>query len=113
MTSSSVINITAAAIQQVNSLALEAPDGTLGLKIGVKSGGCTGLSYTFDYTANIDSSDEVIKRDGATIIIDAKAILYIIGSTLDYVSSNMQAGFIFTNPNATAGCGCGKSFAVS
>mgnify|MGYP000532407890 CR=1 FL=1 len=109
---SAIINITAAAVDQVKQLMSKAPTGSLGIKIGVKSGGCTGLSYTFDYATDSNTGDEIIKKDDAIVIIDAKAVMYIIGSNLDYVTNNMQSGFVFTNPNATSGCGCGKSFAV-
>ncbi len=84
----------------------------IGLRLGVKTTGCSGLAYTIEYADDVQKFEEVIEDKEVTILIDPKAAMYLIGSTMDFVEEKMQSGFIFTNPNEKSQCGCGKSFNV-
>jgi iron-sulfur cluster assembly protein len=86
-----------------------ARDGTQGLRIGVKKGGCAGMEYTMDYVAEIDPNDEVVEQDGARVLIAPMAQMFLFGTEIDYEVSLLEAGFRFRNPNVTDACGCGES----
>ncbi len=109
---SSIINLTEAAYSQVKYLLQNRGKQSLGIRVSVKSGGCSGLSYVFEYTDNANPRDEMIEEKDIKIFIDAKAVLYLIGTTLDYIDEKVKSGFIFLNPNAKGQCGCGESFHV-
>ena len=87
----------------------QAPEGA-GLRIGVRGGGCSGLSYFLDPETESKSGDRIIESFGVRVFIDPKSLLYLQGSTLDYKTGLMESGFKFENPNASKGCGCGESF---
>jgi len=82
------------------------------LRVGVKGGGCSGFSYVLDLTENQRETDEAFEQHGVTIICDPKSLLYLDDVTVDFKNEMMGRGFVFNNPNATASCGCGSSFAV-
>jgi iron-sulfur cluster assembly protein len=84
----------------------------VGIRIGVKSGGCSGHAYTFEYAEEVHKFDEVVEDKGVKVIIDPKAIMYLVGTKLDYIEEKMKSGFVFINPNEKARCGCGESFSV-
>lgn len=84
----------------------------IGIKVGVKNGGCSGLKYKFEYALEIPAGAEVVQAHGVTIIVEPTAVLHLIGTTLDFVDEQVSSGFIFINPNAKANCGCGESFTV-
>lgn len=110
-----IITVTPAAQDRVAALVATAGDGVIGLRIGVKARGCTGLSYVFEHATEeaVGAGDEVVELDnGRRVIIEAKACLYLIGSQLDYVDETVASRFVFNNPNAKAQCGCGESFYV-
>lgn len=107
-----VIQITEAAAERVKLLLAKRDKKALGIRVGVKSGGCSGLSYTFEYCDELNKLDDVITDKGVTVFIDAKAVLYLIGTTLDYVDEKIKSGFVFVNPNEKGKCGCGESFHV-
>ncbi len=107
-----VISLTNSAAKQVQLLIEKRNKHTYGIRVGVKSGGCAGQTYYVEYADNKNQFDEVVEEKGVRILIDPKALMYILGSEMDYVESKFKSQFTFTNPNETASCGCGKSFSV-
>ena len=85
---------------------------SIGVRVGVKSGGCAGLSYIMEYAKEINPSDEVIEDKGVKVFIDPGAIMYLLGTEMDYKKEQFSSSFIFKNPNETERCGCGESFKV-
>jgi iron-sulfur cluster assembly protein len=106
------IIITENAIRKMSELVAERGEHTLGIRVGVKSSGCTGLAYTFEYVDEEIKSDEKIQEGKVVVYIDAKALLYLLGTTLDFVETDLECGFVFKNPNSKGSCGCGESFYV-
>jgi iron-sulfur cluster assembly protein len=111
------ITITESAASRVKSLLEKRGKPSAGVKVGVRSGGCSGLSYTIEYADEIGPFDEVVaypnrEAEEFKVIIDPKAIMYLIGSQMDYVEEKMKSGFTFQNPNEKGKCGCGESFSV-
>lgn len=107
-----MITLTSEAENQVVRLLKKRGKPSEGIKIGIKTKGCSGLSYTIEYVDEIDQSCEKIKANGFDIYIDQKATLFLIGTKMDYVEDDLQSGFQFTNPNEKGRCGCGESFHV-
>lgn len=105
-----VINITDNAAFEIKRLLAARDKESVGIKVKVKSGGCSGLVYDIEYADDISKYDEIIKDKDVTVIIDPKAILYLVGTTLDFTKEKTREGFDFKNPNAKVSCGCGKSF---
>lgn len=104
-----VIRLTEAAAARVREI-MDNHDGEFaGLRIGVKNAGCAGMAYTLDPIEEIDSADDVVTEHGVTVYIDPKAVLFLLGSTMDYQISKISAGFTFQNPNEVSSCGCGES----
>lgn len=101
------VTMTPAAAAQIARLM--AKDGTQGLRIGVKKGGCAGMEYTMEYAKDIDPHDEVIEQDGARVMIAPMAQMFLFGTEIDYQISLLESGFKFNNPNVTEACGCGES----
>tara|TARA_Y100000590_G_scaffold243838_1_gene274096 strand:+ start:1368 stop:1700 length:333 start_codon:yes stop_codon:yes gene_type:complete len=85
---------------------------SLGVRVGVKSGGCAGMSYIMEYAKSINPSDEVIEDKGVKVFIDSGAIMYLLGTEMDYKKEQFSSSFVFKNPNETERCGCGESFKV-
>jgi iron-sulfur cluster assembly accessory protein len=106
-----LLNITDRALTKLSSL-LKEKEGVIGIRIGVKSGGCSGLSYVIDYAVSQSAFDEIISFDKLTILIDKKAVVFIAGTQMDYIEEKFSSGFVFSNPLETARCGCGKSFSI-
>lgn len=104
--------LTPAAQQRVADLMHQAPDGTVGVKLSTPRRGCSGLAYSVDYVAQEAAFDEKIETPGGTFYIDGASVLYLVGSTMDWVEDDFTAGFVFNNPNAKGSCGCGESFTV-
>ena len=101
------VSMTPAAIRQISRLMEK--DGSQGLRIGVKKGGCAGMEYTMDYVDEIDPNDEVVERDGARVMIAPMAQMFLFGTEIDYEVSLLESGFKFRNPNVVDACGCGES----
>ena len=106
------ITITDAAAERVKSLLAKRGKPSVGIRIGVRSKGCSGLSYTLEYADKRDPMDELVEQHGVTVLIDPKATLFILGTEMDYVEEKLQSGFVFRNPNEKGRCGCGESFHV-
>lgn len=111
--SKSAIQLTPVAIEKVRQILREQGLTEGGLRVGVKGGGCSGLSYDLALDTEERPGDKVFDYDGIKLFVDMKSYLFLIGSTLDYKNEGlMQRGFIFSNPNSSGACGCGESFAV-
>jgi len=106
------ISLTDAAIKRVKFLIEESEKPVLGLRIGVTTMGCNGHSYVVEYAEEKKPLEEIVEQDGVTIFVDPLAMMYIFGSTMDYIEEEMQSSFVFDNPNETGRCGCGESFSV-
>jgi iron-sulfur cluster assembly protein len=106
------VNLTPSAEQRVADLMAKAPEGAIGVKLSTPRRGCSGLAYSVDYVTEAASFDERIETPGGVFFIDAASVLYLIGSTMDWVEDDFTAGFVFNNPNAKGSCGCGESFTV-
>ena len=90
----------------------DAPEGAIGVKLSTPRRGCSGLAYSVDYVTAASPMDERIDTPGGTLFIDGGSVLYLVGSTMDWVEDDFQAGFVFANPNAKCTCGCGESFTI-
>jgi iron-sulfur cluster assembly protein len=106
------IQLTEAAAQRVQALLDRRGKPSVGIRIGVRSKGCSGLSYTLEYADKKEPMDELVEQHGVTVLIDPKATLFILGTEMDYVEEKLQSGFVFRNPNEKGRCGCGESFHV-
>ncbi|MBF0166860.1 MAG: iron-sulfur cluster assembly accessory protein [Alphaproteobacteria bacterium] len=112
MTAPAPISITDAAAERVKALIAKRGKPTVGVRIGVRSKGCSGMSYTVEFADEKSPYDETVEDKGVTIFIDPKATLFILGTEMDYVEEQMKSGFVFRNPNEKGRCGCGESFHV-
>lgn len=108
-----IVSLTNAAIERVLHLMAQGGDDVIGLRVGVSSKGCSGMSYVVEYAKDKKQFEEEVEVEGARVLIDPAATMFLIGSEIDYQESKLQSGFTFTNPNETARCGCGESFSVS
>jgi iron-sulfur cluster assembly protein len=104
-----VMTLTPAAAERIRSLMASKGDGIAGLKIGVKKGGCAGMEYTMTWASEAGRLDEVIEVDGARVIVEPAAILYLIGTEMDFKTDKLASQFVFNNPNQKSACGCGES----
>lgn len=107
-----IITMTDTAIERAKGLMARAEDGVAGLRVGISTRGCSGLSYVVEYATEQRQFEEVIEKDGVRIFIDPAATMFLIGSEMDYQEGQFQTGFTFNNPNAKGTCGCGESFHV-
>ena len=104
-----VMKLTDRAAERIKSILAGKGAGTGGLRVGVKKGGCAGMEYTMEWAAEQKPFDEVVEHGGARVLIDPKAVMYLLGSEMDYVTDKLSAQFVFTNPNQAGSCGCGES----
>jgi iron-sulfur cluster assembly protein len=107
-----VVTLTPAAAARVKEIMDRADKPYAGLRVGVKNGGCAGSEYIFEYAAEKGPIDEVVEDQGVTILIDPKAVLFLIGTTIDYETTKLSSKFVFNNPNETDACGCGESVTI-
>ena len=106
------MTLTDAAAERVKALMANGDEGVLGLRVGVKSRGCSGMSYSVEYAKDQKKFEEVVEDKGVRIFIDPAATMFLIGTEMDFVDDKLQSGFVFKNPNEKARCGCGESFSV-
>ena len=107
-----VMTLSEAAAERIRALIAGADRPIVGLRVGVKNGGCAGMSYTMDYAESVGPLDEVIEDKGVKILIDPKAVLFLLGTEMDWKSDKLQSGFVFNNPNQVGACGCGESVSL-
>src|SRR3954463_834774 len=107
-----VVSLTDAAANRVRDIMARAERPIAGLRVGVKNGGCAGMSYTMEYAEEIRPQDEVVEGKGVTVLIDPKAVLFLLGTEMDFQTTKLSSGFVFNNPNQTSACGCGESVAI-
>ncbi len=112
MTGETIITITDAAAQQVKHLLNSRNKPSLGIRVGIRTRGCSGMSYTIEYADEKGEFDEVVEDKGISIFIDPKAMMFVLGTQMDYREEKLTSGFIFENPNEKGRCGCGESFHV-
>ena len=107
-----IMTLTEAAAERVRKLMARAEEPVLGVRVGVKTGGCSGLMYQVEYAKETKKFEEVVEDKGVKVFIDPTAVMYLIGSEMDYHESKFESGFRFTNPNVADACACGESFRV-
>ncbi len=108
-----VMRITDAAAQRVREIIENSEKPIVGVRVGVKNAGCAGMSYTMDFAEDVGRFDEVVDDKGVKILVDPKAVMFLLGTEMDYRIEKMSAGFVFNNPNQTSACGCGESVAIT
>jgi iron-sulfur cluster assembly protein len=104
-----VMSLTDTAADRIKAIIADADRPIAGLRVGVKNGGCAGQSYTMEYAETVNPTDEVVEDKGVRILIDPKAVLFLLGTEMDYRIEKMSAQFVFNNPNQASACGCGES----
>lgn len=104
-----VMTLTDAAAERVKAIMARASKPVIALRLGVKNGGCAGMEYTMEWAEHKKPLDEVVEDHDVTLFIDPKAVLFLLGTQMDYKESMLKSGFVFNNPNQTSACGCGES----
>jgi iron-sulfur cluster assembly protein len=107
-----VVSLTEAAASRVKDIMAKADKAYVGLRVGVRNGGCAGQEYVLDYAEAVDPLDEVVEDKGVRILIEPKAVLFLIGTEIDYETTRLASKFVFNNPNQTDACGCGESVTI-
>jgi iron-sulfur cluster assembly protein len=108
-----VLTLTDAAAARVTEIIAGSEKPIAGLRVGVKNGGCAGMSYTMEFAEAVAPHDEVIEDKGVKVLIDPKAVLFLLGARMDFRTDRLSSGFVFENPNETSACGCGESVAIT
>ena len=107
-----VIKLSDNAANRIKEIMSKADNTAIGVRVGVKSGGCAGMSYMMEYAKEVKKNEEVIEDKGVKVFIDANAVMYLLGTEMDYKKDKFSSQFVFINPNETERCGCGESFKV-
>ena len=110
--SKQIIKLSDNAVSRIKEIMFKAENSTIGARVGVESGGCAGMSYVMEYAKDIKPNEEVIEDKGVKVLIDPKAVIYLLGTEMDYKKAKFSSQFVFYNPNETERCGCGESFKV-
>jgi len=110
--SEQVIKLSDNAANRIKEIMSKADNNTIGVRVGVKTGGCAGMSYMMEYAKEAKKNEEVIEDKGVKVFIDSNAIMYLLGTEMDYKTDKFSSQFVFKNPNETERCGCGESFKV-
>jgi iron-sulfur cluster assembly protein len=108
-----VMRLTDAAATRIKDILSRADQPIAGVRVGVKNGGCAGMSYTMEYAGKAAPLDEVVEDKGVKLLIDPKAVLFLLGTEMDFKVDKLSSGFVFNNPNQTSACGCGESVALT
>jgi iron-sulfur cluster assembly protein len=108
-----VLTLTDAAANRVKDIIARAERPIVGVRVGVRNGGCAGMSYTMEYAESRNPLDEVVEDKGVTVLIDPKAVLFLLGTEMDFQTTKLASQFVFNNPNQTSACGCGESVALT
>jgi iron-sulfur cluster assembly protein len=108
-----IMSLTDAAADRARQLIEKSPQPIAALRVGVKNGGCAGMSYTMDFVEKIEPFDEVVEAKGVKIIVDPKALMFLLGTEMDFKTDKLGASFVFNNPNQTGACGCGESVSIT
>ena len=107
-----IIELSDNAAFRIKEIMSNAEKESLGVRVSVKTGGCAGMSYVMEYTKEINPSDEIIEDKGVKVFVDSGAIMYLLGTEMDYKKEELSSSFVFNNPNETERCGCGESFKI-
>ena len=107
-----IITLSDNAAKRIKEIMSSADDNSVGVRVGVKSGGCAGMSYVMEYTKEANPNDEIIEEKGVKVFIDPSAVMYLLGTEMDYKKEEFSSSFVFKNPNETERCGCGESFKI-
>ncbi len=110
--SNQVIKLSQNAAERIKKIMSKAEKSAIGVRVGVKSGGCAGMSYIMEYASDIKPNEEIIEDKGVKVLIDPNAVMYLLGTEMDYVQEKFNSQFVFKNPNETERCGCGESFKI-
>ncbi len=109
----SIIKLTNNAALRIKEIMSNAETDSIGVRVSVKAGGCAGMSYVMEYTKDLNPNDEVIEDKGVKVFIDPAAVMYLLGTEMDYKKEELSSSFVFNNPNETERCGCGESFKIT
>ena len=107
-----IITLSDNAAERIKEIMANAEDNPIGVRIGVKSGGCAGMTYVMEYTKEVNPNDELIEDKGVKVFIDSAAVMYLLGTEMDFKKEEFTSQFVFNNPNETERCGCGESFKI-
>ena len=108
----SIIRLSESAASRIKEIMSNAKKNAIGVRVSVKSGGCAGMSYVMEYSKEVNPNDELIEDKGVKVYIDSAAVMYLLGTEMDYKTEELSSTFVFNNPNETERCGCGESFKV-
>ena len=108
-----VMRLSDAAAERIKDILGRADKPVAGVRVGVKNGGCAGMAYTLEYAERVEPSDEIVEDKGVRLLVDPKAVLFLLGTEMDFKVDKLTAGFVFNNPNQTSACGCGESVALT
>jgi iron-sulfur cluster assembly protein len=107
------MRLSEAAAARIKEILATAERPIAGVRVGVKNGGCAGMAYTMEYAERVEPSDEIVEDKGVRLLVDPKAVLFLLGTEMDYKVDKLAAQFVFNNPNQTSACGCGESVALT
>jgi len=108
-----VLSLTDRAAERIKAIMAQADKPVAGLRVGVRNGGCAGLTYTMEYAEARQPGEDVVEDRGVQVFIDPKAVLFLLGTEMDFTTTKLASQFVFNNPNQTSACGCGKSVAIT
>ena len=108
-----IIKLSDNAAERIKEIMSDAEKDSIGVRVSVKSGGCAGMAYVMEYTKEVNPNDEVIEDKGVKVFVDSAAVMYLLGTEMDYKTEEMSSSFVFNNPNETERCGCGESFKIT